>query len=379
VAKDGRRIDKDRIVLRCEAATTPLPTTAACPVNPNGGPSALTFVVGPGSDLDTGWTGWSHNQRIVQGTRVAVCLSDCDLDADPLCSGRGETDTGTRQGTVNGVSFGPPLPLSTGGVPVCVVNTYRGDIGLREVDLRTGAIDGLSVPLTWRAHGGIRIDQPCPVCRAAARIGAEGRCVDGPRDGRRCAVEGLTPFGSTSTQCPPDPRNGISDLEIDLDFTTGESALPGDGFLCKAPPVGTGGPCPCESQRHQNLCDSPCGEGECPSGLEPGVDQKCCVNNDRGRGCFEGDVVIGGNPSVPVPAWPDPNYPKVANDGALASAFCMGQTTSLLVNGVVGLAGPGTMLLPGPMTISRAVCIGGAESGEPCGADRRCGFGVRCE
>lgn len=97
--------------------------------------------------------------------------------------------------------------------------------------------------------------------------------------------------------------------------------------------------------------------------LDPSEKSECWIGLD-----VSGQAVTDKNTTV-----------VVCNDGALASAFCMGPTISLLVNGVAGLAGPGTMLLPGPMTISRAVCIGGAESGEPCGADRRCGFGVRCE
>jgi hypothetical protein len=370
----------DKLKIDCLPGVAQAPL---CPVNSTGGPNRLTLTVGAGADLDTGWTGISHNQGVVEGSNVYVCLQGCDQTTNGVCTGTGETDTSGKNGTINGKFFGSPLPLSTGGVPVCVLNEYRADITLGKFDMQIGEVNML-VPLLSKVHQGIKIDQPCPICKGPPLVGAGGTCVGGPRTGQGCIVEGLTQFGNTSTQCLPDPANGIGNLIIDLPITTegrvdpASGNLPGDGSTCIAPPTGSGGPCPCPNQKQRNDCDSACNESQCPSGLEPGIDQKCCVKTGRGRGCFEGDVNSQGTRAIPMPAWPDPTYPKTATGGSLATPFCIAATASLLVNNVAGLAGPGNVILPGPMVLDLLKCTGGDNDGLPCGSPDDCPGGGTC-
>src|SRR6185295_4140554 len=98
--------DTDRVALRC------LPGTRTCASNPAGGPSEVTVSALPdGTDLDIGWTGTSQNFPLVPGTRLSLCLGGCDASAQPECQARGLTGVGSP----NGVAFGPPLPLVSGG------------------------------------------------------------------------------------------------------------------------------------------------------------------------------------------------------------------------------------------------------------------------
>ncbi len=373
----GGKTANDKLQLTCLPPAAPPPS---CPVNPNGGPNRLTQIVGPGADRDTGWTGISHNQGVVEGSRVFLCLRDCDQSTNPVCTGIGETDSNDKSNTINGKFFGAPLPLSTGGVPVCVVNEYRDDIILAKYDLSTSETEQ-TVLLTSKVHQGIKIDQPCPICKGSAVFGAGGSCDGGPGyagNGKACTVEGLTQFGNTSTKCLPDPANGIGNLTIDLPLTTESGLLPGDTFSCIPPPQGSGGQCPCAQQKQRNDCDSACSSETppCPSGLEPGVDQKCCVKSGQGRGCFEGDIPTQGLRGIPTPAWPDPTYPKMADNAALSTPFCIAATESVIVNNVAGLSGPGNLILPGPSLVALTRCVGGSNEGEPCGSDVPCDGGT---
>jgi hypothetical protein len=372
----GGKKAKDKLHLTCLPADVPPPS---CPLNPDGGPNRLALTVGAGGDLDTGWTGISHNQGVVEGFTVFLCLEDCDQSTNSVCTGIGKTDA-TGSGSINGKYFGPPLPLSTGGVPVCVVNEYRDDITLGKYDLATGE-QQMTVLLTSRVHQGIKIDQPCPICKGSSVIGAGGTCDGGPGyagNGRGCTVEGLTQFGNVSTKCLPDPANNIGNLTIDLPYTTESTLLAGDAFTCTPPPQGSGGPCPCGQQKQRNDCDSACSEAQCPSGLEPGVDQKCCVKSGQGRGCFEGDIPSQGARGMPTPAWPDPTYPKTVDNASVATTFCIPATESVIVNNVAGLSGPGHSILPGPASVALTRCEGGNNAGDPCGSDAPCDGGV-CE
>ena len=111
--------DNDTLQLTCApnpSTTTPSTTTPTCPVNPAGGPNKLTLTVGENADLDTGVSGISHNQGVTVGSKTFVCLKDCDLETDSVCTGTGETNTKGKTRTINGDTFGAPLPLLSGGV-----------------------------------------------------------------------------------------------------------------------------------------------------------------------------------------------------------------------------------------------------------------------
>jgi hypothetical protein len=391
--------DNDKLQITCVREET-----IPCAVNPAGGPNKLTLTVGENADLDTGVSGISHNQGVTVGSKTFVCLKDCDLSTNPVCTGTGETNAGGKTGTINGDTFGAPLPLLSGGVPVCVINEYREDITLDHLDLATGDLS-MKVRLLSKVHQGSNVEPaPCPTCRVsgAPAIGVTGRCERGPNNGQPCKIDGLTQFGPTSKDCPPPGANNVGNLVIDLNLTTGQVALPIDGFeggqTCAGRREGgVGGPCPCAGQKQRNQCanENQCSADEppCPTDLEPGVDQLCCDGSSGvslgcypGQGATDTDIIRTGvaslvfaDPGTMSGAWPDPTYPKTtAEDGSLVSVFCIAATGSNVVDNVAGLPGPGAIILPGPMEVSRSTCAGGDNDGQACGAAEDCPGGGIC-
>ena len=359
--------DGDKLVLYC---VTPPAPPGNCPVNPAGGPNRLTFTVSSGADLDAGWTGISHNFEFARGSNVFVCLEGCDIDSNPVCTGTGQTDTGGSSGTINGRTFGPPLAVG-GDVPVCIVNEYRQDVVLDAFDLGTGEAS-LELYLAERVHASGSSVQPCPICKAPSAVGARGRCVGGPNDGKRCVVEGISPYGNLSGTCHPDAADTLDELLVNIDLTTGSATL-----LAQAE-CQTGGNCPCTGQQKANNCDTACSTDQCPTGLQTGVDQLCCTKGGAKRGCFTGDITRTGLAVSPTPAWGDSSYPKIGNGERLVATFCVPPSTSGILTVVTGLGGPGALILPGSIVVDRSVCSGGSNDGSPCTADDDCPEGA-CE
>ena len=52
-----------------------------------------------------------------------------------------------------------------------------------------------------------------------------------------------------------------------------------------------------------------------------------------------------GLPGAPLPAWPEPTYPKTAR-AVLAGTFCEPVSGTITVDTLAGLPGPGASLLP---------------------------------
>ncbi|HYB98528.1 MAG TPA: hypothetical protein VEC57_05270 [Candidatus Limnocylindrales bacterium] len=227
--------------------------------------SAEIFTL-PGSDLDSGWTGIAHNSDLIEGASITfrgvrrcsdnqeVCERDSDCDGGTCqltcnCNG-GDTEceiTGPTHGkncvttladcTTNadcpaGVAcvhtFGPPLPLSSGGNPVCVVTLFDGSI-TGTADSATGE-GTASVNLRSRVFLGISIDQPCPRCGELdedPEVGDQFTCDGGQFPGAACIVEGVSPdFGGTSRDCPPSLGASISGTGLAIRFnevTTGST------------------------------------------------------------------------------------------------------------------------------------------------------------
>jgi hypothetical protein len=197
----------------------------------------------------------------------------------------------------------------------------------------------------------------------------------------------------------PSESASVGNIEIDLDLTSNQVALPLDGFdggqRCVGGNAGVGGPCPCAGQKQRNQCsnENQCSVAPCPSGLEPGVDQLCCVGGSGvelgcfpGQGAAETDIIRTGkaspvfaDPATASGAWPDATYPKMtAEDGSLVSVFCIDSTGSNVIDNVAGLPGPGTIILPGPMEVSLSRCAGGGNDGQPCGSADDCPGGGIC-
>ena len=194
----------------------------------------------------------------------------------------------------------------------------------------------------------------CPRCVVpgvtdSTAIGQSGTCSGtSTTPGAACVVDGFVkvvgvtqgdPNYTLSTSCVPSGRP-VGILNIPLRLTTGTAqSLPG--------------PNPCASVG-QTTPDS-CGGGGCggactncqattPTGqcIDPkgGIAQVCC-NTDSTKSCFPtrngGTIQRQGTPGTASAVY--------------ASTFCIASTNSGSIDGVAGLPGPGSLLLPAAITV----------------------------
>ncbi len=346
------------LFLQCNPCTGdscgPLPGGATCAPRESGLPTQLNLTVPDQinitdpiqrSDLDNGFSGDSHNFPVTALSTLKFCLTDCDATTDSLCQGSGST--GAVGDSLNGPTFGAPLPLLANNVPVCVINRYANSSINTTYDLVTGELNGL-VNLLSDVYVQTPSDQVCPRCSGAS-FGDTGTCQSGARQGQSCTVDGIVkvdgsagnPIYNLSTQCLPDTVKRAATLVIDLPLTTGESRKDGSK------------PCPGQT------VDDGCAGGTCTvdcSGTTPakgGINQTCCSSNPT-KPCFPtaadsppGAIIRNGTTSVATPVWPDPTYPKTSTSaGRAAAVFCEAKTNDPTVDILSGLAGPGALLLP---------------------------------
>ncbi len=359
--------DKDKFTFVCNPSGSTTTTTTLPPLCPNNtfgdgqGPRQLNMVVnGNGADLDNGMSGQSHNFPVPVGTTLKWCLSECD-GTDPECLAEGSTGPNS----LNEETFGPPLPLFSAGVPVCVKNDYAEASIRGTANVDTGefvaAQNGTETPvyLFSRVFQGSST-LVCPRCN-------NGRCQGGSRNGQNCTIDGTVVVNNPpavsndtynlSNDCPPGGAgfSALGTLDIFLDLTTGTTTLEANAA----------GSFPCPGQTQHDECQ---GSAECtidcsPGGPSPsqdpkgGVSQFCCSDAQR-TPCFPTSTAAGSRAIVrtgetvpPTPAWStDPTtYPKTGA-GKLAATFCEAATNSIAVNGTAGLPGPGALILPGDIT-----------------------------
>jgi hypothetical protein len=349
------KTDPDKLTLVC--ATAP----PACPANPNGGPSQMTLTTDPtGSDLDTGKSGKSHNFIVPSGSQLKFCLTGCDGSTNPMCQGTGST--GDRATTLNGPTFGPPLPLFSANVAVCVVNRYKDPTITAMINVQDGTFDARSTPVNLLAdtYQG-SATQVCPRCVA-------GKCDNASRNpGAPCTVDGTVTVNNppqivnsqypVSRDCLP-AGNPLGTPAVALNLTTETATLDGNAN-------GNGFPCAGQTAHDEcrilvnnpaYVCNADCSSIQDPKG---GKNQFCCTN-PQNLPCFPTDPATGigkiertGNPVIAQPAWPDPTYPKKADGGLLAATFCIPSTTAPLVDFTAGLPGPGALLLPGSIVFTQ--------------------------
>ncbi len=248
-----------------------------CPV---GVRTEVVSGAGTATILDAGWAGMGHNVSITgaYGYTVSVdCPNEvppcgtctitgidpaastdlvrCKSDPTQLCTNLFGNDAVCPDGGACIAYLGPPLPLSSGGNPVCVLNRMVSDLtGTANAETGEGSV---APDMRSQTHLGEDLTQPCPLC-------VDGTCDLGPQAGEACVVHGLHPtFGPSwsrgpSLDCPPSSLKNISGegLKIDLPLSTGESSL---GF--------------------DNACDSPVNMYQCACGTCSGDSQMPCRND----------------------------------------------------------------------------------------------------
>jgi hypothetical protein len=363
VMKDKGFVNKLKV--QCVPSGT-TPTVAVCPSR-GGMPSQITFTVpGTGSDLDNGWTGISHNFPIINGSQLRYCLSGCDGTSTFDCTGSGATGTGS----LNGATFGAPLPLLAANTPVCVVNRYmpnetlQGTFNLQTGVSGTSSPNGNLVSLFSDVYLRTTFPEVCPRCvipGGGGDIGSVGKCSGTAKTpGADCRVDGKVVVAGQglyllSSACVPLGDSPPTSLDIELPLTTGTAKT-------------LVGPKPCPDSAGAQTQDDNCGSAACNAGCtgtacvshdadgncidaKGGISQFCCANNTS-LPCFPtsaaskaaglGSIVRTGKPVIPGGA-----------QGTFAGTFCIAHTDSNLINTVTGLPGPGALLLPSTAVVSK--------------------------
>jgi hypothetical protein len=323
-------------------------TTCALRTDDPALPAQVTLTVpATGSDLDTGWTGSSHNFPVVNGSSIKYCLSNCDGTSDTLCDGSGTTG----EGSLNGPTFGAPLPLLAANVPVCVVSRYQTSPITNTFDLASGQSRG-DVNLFSDTYLTNNPTEVCPRCNptGGTAIGQPGRCSATARTpNAACIIGGQVnvALGAGNRQyflaseCIPVQSQLAATLDIRLPLTTGQApALTGEK--------------PCGDSAGPQVQADSCGSGTCTEGActgdacisgsgtscidaKGGISQACCSNNTA-TPCFlsraTGSITRSGTPATS------------GNTGASAATFCIARTQAAIINTVTGLPGPGAIILP---------------------------------
>jgi hypothetical protein len=309
-------------------------------------PVPLVFRVRKGARADLGWTGIAHGQEWPAEQRLGFALA-CRPNEES-CRAVG----GTR-----GDFFGAPIPLSSGGMPVCVVSRLREGVA-GNVRPKRGCGD-LELHLESIVFTGEELARPCPVCFEDATPNdgrKEGRCRGGATPEAACDAHARsTLFGATSNDCLPSSGKNVGELPIDLmPLTTGDARLQAK-LTCKAQ-VGKDVPrCSCPAQVQANACvGAPCAaDGRCPGGP---FDGSCSLQPYRsckpGSGRADCEALVAGSGECVTAAracFSDPItatgvcHPETPTYVAI---FCAAATRAPAVNAVAGLPGPTRLVLP---------------------------------
>lgn len=273
--------------------------------------------------LDSGWSGLAQDVDVIDQSYGAVSLSGCNADcedcvvthnpkngncrcdSDPTieCDTIAGPDMDDCGGGTCNCMFGPPLALSAGGTPVCVVNRFA-----TEFDGTTAALGEYNVATRTRAlvHSGITAVKPCPTCdgdTTANDGNRNGTCDGGSRDGLTCDRNASHPdFGPVSFDCPPDTGANISGaglnlaLEFRSDTVSLTAALP-------AGPTCASGPCFC------GQCSTAAGRGiGCTSNTD-------CTDAEALDGVVAGTYGTCGSTTAPLPQQNDCDDNVCTSDG----------------------------------------------------------------
>ncbi len=346
------------------------------------------------SDLDNGWTGTSHDAGTTEGGGYVIDFYDCDgpggpdtlCNSGPTCSLAPHSSCAVDADAPNGTTsqsicttlgqgtcrkditavgphckldfqkkcdtladctgpgnacvktfHGPPLPLASGSIEVCVLNVFSEDVvGTKDVAAGSAAVRIRQKSIT---HGPYGAPPPCPVCGGfcqatqgnvgdrhlcttdtdCANVGPAHHCVtdnlcsSGPNIDKECRHDppfgGPTNgFGNPSVDCPPNPNDDISSGGLDILFnpaTTGTtSMLPSfqcdeaafSGKTC-AGGSNNGATCPNGTECPGGTCSFQCfcppggGQKESPNGCDPACvggsnDKALCADDSECPGGF---------------------------------------------------------------------------------------------
>ncbi|HYC01265.1 MAG TPA: hypothetical protein VEC57_19185 [Candidatus Limnocylindrales bacterium] len=382
-----------------------------CPIDQvvrrlNGGPGVqLTDTF-----LSTGWTGTAHNvdlpdvypdpARLECDADCAACevrleltktaaTSSCRCISDPtiFCDTINGADSDC--GAVNNTCaclFGPPLPLSSGGIPVCVMNRITEEL-TGTADIGNGVWDA-SLELNAIIHtGGNTLTVPCPQCTGDVTPNdgqRNGTCAGGQRPNLACDENSLHPtFGPISFDCPPHPSTNIGGAGIHIvqNYTTEDqsnvASLPCDepvGAMCHCRACSGDASFGCKS--HAECAAA--GLGSCTAGGGAGVEPNQCEDylcgdnstctlgpiqsycdgevRASGRGyltCItdaECQALNAGNCSLLENRACYPDTIEVGATGGhfggtLSNIFCIAASNSPAINSSSGLPGPGVVAL----------------------------------
>ncbi len=382
------------------------------------------------TNLDTGWTGLGHNSDITDRVAVRALLEcgttfpcgecaitgidpapgncRCENDNQAVCMKPFQVDNDSCGGDVCNCYLGPPLDLSAGGTPVCVVNRIASDIaGTGNVDLGQGVV---SADLASKVFLGESLFQPCPACVGDITPNdglKEGICDLGENKNGACDANALnTTFpapggGQHSLDCFPLAGKNVSGTGLKIAFTQstgrvelGPAAIACDPFppiitdsclcgLCTGDPTfstvcssdaecaaaGVGGTCSTvgvgpSPLPHPNACgaagcvdvDGNGIHGECPDKTSAFCDGLLRANGDPFVTCIsDGDCAantIGRDAGLCTivtnrPCFLDVVVAEGKSDPsapASAATFCIPPTGNQGINGVAGLPGPGRVV-----------------------------------
>jgi hypothetical protein len=301
----------------------------------------VTYRVGGGATLDLGWTGIAHGQAWPLEQRLRFGIA-CRAGSTTCALGGGSA----------GAAFGAPMPLSAGGISVCVVSTLRAPV-TGTSDPRSGC-GTIELKLASAVFTGATLARPCPRCADDPTPNdgrKEGHCDGGARRDAPCDGESASAvFGTTSSDCPPPAASGIGELAIDLSpLTTGHARRAAATDCVRK--VGFRARCFCREQTQPNDCaDGTCGpDGRCEHGpvdgacsrapyraCIPGAAPDECTTDgpceERRRPCF-GEAVEAHGAC-------DPRRPTYV------ALFCAPPTRAPAVNTTAGLPGPARIVLP---------------------------------
>jgi hypothetical protein len=251
------------------------------------------------TELDTGWTGISHDADVNDDQTIYATI-DCGVGNDApcgectvsgitadnrtcrcandnriICTEPFAADAACGGNTCN-CYLGPPLPLSAGNTPACVVNRLSEDV-TGTVDVDTGDAATL-VKLRSQVFLGDTIITPCPYCQGDTTPGdgvRDGTCVVGEDAGAPCDVDAINetfpaPGGDGhSLDCFPDQGKNVSGqgLVINLPQTTGSVSVSSDiscpftilQFQCQCGVCGTA----CTTNADCAITGGTCASGKC--------------------------------------------------------------------------------------------------------------------